>query len=99
MKMGEFSSRLREPGKVRGERDARQLFLEIRLETLAILRRMQDTVDVVENIGLIELDTAILLIALRKRMRIDLKEDLKGLIRNSVVARIGLLGMGRTVAE
>ena len=47
---------------------------------------MKDTVDVVENIGLIELDTAILLIALRKRMRIDLKEDLKGLVRNSVMA-------------
>ena len=86
MKMGEFSTRLREPSKVRGERDARQLFLEIRFEAFAVLGRMQDAVDVVENIGLVELNTAILLIALRKRMRINLTKDFESLVRDGVMA-------------
>ena len=77
MKMGEFSSRLRKPGKVRSERDARQLFLEIRLEAFAILRRVQDAVDVIKDIGLGELDASVLLVAVRKRVRISITENLR----------------------
>jgi hypothetical protein len=46
---------------------------------------MQDAVDVVENIGLVELNTAILLIALRKRMRINLTKDFESLVRDGVM--------------
>ena len=90
---------LGEGAEVLGQGYARQLLLEVGRKALPILRRVQDAIDVEEDVLLGEILPAVLLIAARKGARIGLAEDVQRPVGNGIVPCEGLLRMGGAAAK